>query len=168
MKRHRALTALLCASLELRHALSHLRFGPKPIRAPYLIELNQANFVACHQFSFLERVDMLKYAKTGATFLLNTPHGKDAVWDTLPLEVQQAIVEKQLKFYVIDGYKVAEETGMGGRVNTIMQTCFFAIRTGTAPARWPRRSCGAARRTATAAARRTDRRSPSAGSRTRT
>jgi pyruvate-ferredoxin/flavodoxin oxidoreductase len=107
--------------------MSHLRFGPQPIRAPYLIELNQANFVACHQFSFLERVNMLKYAKTGATFLLNSLYGPDEVWDNLPVEVQKDIIEKKLKFYVINGYEVAEKTGMGGRMNTIMQTAFFAI-----------------------------------------
>jgi len=107
--------------------MSHLRFGPKPIRAPYLIELNQASFVACHQFTFLERVDMLKYAKTGATFLLNSLYGPDEVWDQLPSEVQKDIIAKKLKFYVINGYEVAEKTGMGGRMNTIMQTAFFAI-----------------------------------------
>ncbi|HEX2989117.1 MAG TPA: pyruvate:ferredoxin (flavodoxin) oxidoreductase [Anaerolineales bacterium] len=107
--------------------MSHLRFGPQPIRAPYLIELNQANFVACHQFSFLERVDMLKYAKKGATFLLNSLYGPDEIWDHLPVEVQKDILEKELKFYVINGYDVAEKTGMGGRMNTIMQTAFFAI-----------------------------------------
>jgi len=107
--------------------ISHLRFGPKPIHAPYLIEANQANFVACHQFSFLERYDILKYAKEGAVFLLNSMFGKDEVWDTLPSEVQSAIIEKKLRFYVINGYDVAEKTGMGQRVNTIMQTAFFAI-----------------------------------------
>jgi len=107
--------------------ISHLRFGPKPIRAPYLIEMNEANFVACHQFSFLERVDMLKYAKNGATFLLNSLYGPDEVWDKLPVEVQKDIIEKKLKFYVINGYEVADKTGMGGRMNTIMQTAFFAI-----------------------------------------
>jgi pyruvate-ferredoxin/flavodoxin oxidoreductase len=106
---------------------SHLRFGPKPIQAPYLIEPNQANFVACHQFTFLERFDMLKYAKEGATFLLNSLYGPDEVWDHLPREVQSAIIEKKLKFYVINGYEVAEKTGMGQRVNTIMQTAFFYI-----------------------------------------
>lgn len=107
--------------------MSHLRFGPTPIRAPYLIELSQANFVACHQFSFLERVNMLKYAKQGATFLLNSLYGPGDVWDYLPVEVQKDIIEKQLKFHVINGYEVAEKTGMGGRMNTIMQTAFFAI-----------------------------------------
>jgi len=107
--------------------ISHLRFGPKPIEAPYLIEDNQANFVACHQYTFLERYDMLKYAKPGAVFLLNSLYGKDEVWDKLPREVQEAIIEKKLKFYVINGYEVAEKTGMGQRMNTIMQTAFFAI-----------------------------------------
>ncbi len=107
--------------------MSHLRFGPKPIRAPYLIEMNQASFVACHQFTFLERVDMLKYAKPGGTFLLNSLYGPEEVWDNLPIEVQKDIVGKKLKFYVINGYEVAEKTGMGGRMNTIMQTAFFAI-----------------------------------------
>ena len=104
---------------------SHLRFGPKPIRSSYLI--STANFVACHQFSFLERFPMLHVAEQGATFLLNSPYGPDEVWDHLPLEVQETIIGKKLKFYVIDGYSVARDTGMGGRVNTIMQTCFFAI-----------------------------------------
>jgi pyruvate-ferredoxin/flavodoxin oxidoreductase len=106
---------------------SHLRFGPKPIQAPYVIETNQANFVACHQFNFLERFDMLKYAKEGAVFLLNSLYGPDDVWENLPVEVQKDIVNKKLKFYVINGYEVAEKTGMGGRMNTIMQTAFFAI-----------------------------------------
>ena len=105
--------------------VSHLRFGPQPIRAPYLIE--NANFVACHQFSFLERFDMLKYAEPKTVFLLNSFVGPDEVWDLLPRQVQEAIIEKNLHFYVIDGYKVAEESGMGRRINTIMQTCFFAI-----------------------------------------
>ena len=107
--------------------MSHLRFGSKPIRAPYLIEKNEANFVACHQYSFLERVDMLKYAKPGGIFLLNSLYGPDEIWDQLPVEVQKDILEKKLKFYVINGYEVAEKTGMGGRMNTIMQTAFFAI-----------------------------------------
>jgi pyruvate-ferredoxin/flavodoxin oxidoreductase len=107
--------------------MSHLRFGPQPIRAPYLIEAKQANFVACHQYSFLERVDMLKYAKEGAVFLLNSLYGPEEIWDQLPQEVQKDILEKKLKFYVINGYDVAEKAGMGGRMNTIMQTAFFAI-----------------------------------------
>lgn len=104
---------------------SHLRFGPKPIHSSYLIR--SANFVACHQFNFLERFEMLHVADHGAIFLLNSPFAPDAVWERLPRSVQQTIVEKQLKLYVIDAYKVARETGMGGRINTVMQTCFFAI-----------------------------------------
>jgi pyruvate-ferredoxin/flavodoxin oxidoreductase len=104
---------------------SHLRFGPKPIRSCYLI--TRASFVACHQFSFLERVDVLKNADTGAVFLLNSQFSKDEVWDQLPRPVQQEIIAKKLQFYVIDGYSVAKDTGMGQRINTIMQTCFFAI-----------------------------------------
>jgi pyruvate-ferredoxin/flavodoxin oxidoreductase len=107
--------------------ISHLRFGPRQIRAPYLIGEGDANFVACHQFSFLEKFDMLRYAKPGGVFLLNSIYEASEIWDHLPVEVQRDIIAKQLKFYVIDGYKVAEKTGMGGRVNTIMQTCFFAI-----------------------------------------
>lgn len=105
--------------------ISHLRFGPKPVKAPYLI--GQANFVACHQFSFLERYDVLKYAAPGAVFLLNSLYEPDKVWDQLPIETQKSILEKKLHFYVIDAYQVAQNTGMGGRINTIMQTCFFAI-----------------------------------------
>jgi pyruvate-ferredoxin/flavodoxin oxidoreductase len=104
---------------------SHLRFGPKPLRSSYLI--TKANFVACHQFNFLERVDVLKSANKRAIFLLNSPFGKDEVWDNLPRAVQRTIIDRKLKFYVIDAIKVARETGMGGRINTIMQTCFFAI-----------------------------------------
>jgi pyruvate-ferredoxin/flavodoxin oxidoreductase len=107
--------------------ISHLRFGPKPIQAPYLITAGTANFVACHQFNFLERFDILKYAQPGGVFLLNSLYGPDEVWGELPREVQQAIIEKGLKFYTINAYEVAEKTGMGNRVNTIMQTCFFAI-----------------------------------------
>jgi pyruvate-ferredoxin/flavodoxin oxidoreductase len=106
---------------------SHLRFGPAPIRAPYLISPGDANFVACHQFNFLERLDMLKYAAPGAVFLLNSIYGSEEVWDHLPVEVQAAILEKDLQFYTIDAYDVAHKTGMGARINTIMQTCFFAI-----------------------------------------
>jgi pyruvate-ferredoxin/flavodoxin oxidoreductase len=104
---------------------SHLRFGPKPIHSSY--KIRSSNFVACHQFSFLEQHDMLSAAEPGAVFLLNSPYDKDKVWDKLPRSVQQQIIDKKLRFYVIDGYAVARETGMGGRVNTIMQTCFFAI-----------------------------------------
>jgi pyruvate-ferredoxin/flavodoxin oxidoreductase len=104
---------------------SHLRFGPRPLHSSYLI--TTANFVACHQFSFLERIDMLKGAEPGATFLLNSPYSATEVWDHLPSTVQRQIIDKKLKFYVIDGYAVAREAGMGQRINTIMQTCFFAI-----------------------------------------
>jgi pyruvate-ferredoxin/flavodoxin oxidoreductase len=104
---------------------SHLRFGPKPIHSSY--EIRSANFVACHQFSFMEQHNVLAAAEPGAVFLLNSPYGKDEVWDKLTRGVQQQIIDKKLRFYVIDGYAVARETGMGGRVNTIMQTCFFAI-----------------------------------------
>jgi len=107
------------------NTISHLRFGPKPIRAPYLI--SQAQFVACHQFTFLERFDVLKYAMPGGTFLLNSMAGPDEVWDTLPRETQQAILDKKLRFFVINAYDVAKATGMGTRINTIMQACFFAI-----------------------------------------
>ena len=107
--------------------VSHLRFGSKPILAPYLIEPNQANFVACHQFNFLERFDILKYAKDNAVFLLNSLYGPEDVWDHLPREVQQEIIARKLRFFVINGYDVAEQAGMGQRVNTIMQTAFFAI-----------------------------------------
>jgi len=105
--------------------VSHLRFGPRPIHSTYLI--NKANFIACHQFVFLERYDMLKDAIDGATFLLNSPFGPDEVWDRIPRSVQQQILDRKLRFFVIDGYKVAKDAGMGARVNTIMQTCFFAI-----------------------------------------
>jgi pyruvate-ferredoxin/flavodoxin oxidoreductase len=104
---------------------SHLRFGPRPIRSTYLI--NQASFIACHQWVFLEKFDVLKNALPNSTFLLNSIYDKNEVWDKLPKEVQKHIIDKKIKFYVIDGYKVAQETGMGARVNTIMQTCFFAI-----------------------------------------
>ena len=105
--------------------ISHLRFGPKEIHSTYLI--NKANFIACHQQVFLENFDMLEDAIEGATFLLNTKYSKDEVWNYLPEKVQKDLIDKKMKFYVIDAYKVAEETGMGVRINTIMQTCFFAI-----------------------------------------
>ncbi|MFQ5615580.1 MAG: pyruvate:ferredoxin (flavodoxin) oxidoreductase [Anaerolineales bacterium] len=105
--------------------ISHLRFGPNPIRSAYLTDC--ANFVACHQFQFLERLDVLKSAEEGATFLLNSPYGPDEVWDHLPREVQKQIIDKKLRFFVVDGYKVAKETGMGRRTNTVLQACFFAI-----------------------------------------
>ncbi|MCS6770790.1 MAG: pyruvate:ferredoxin (flavodoxin) oxidoreductase [Kiritimatiellae bacterium] len=105
--------------------VSHLRFGPRPIRSTYLIQ--SANFIGCHQFHFLEKVDVLKQAAPGCVFLLNSPFGPEEVWDRLPGRVQRQILEKKMKFYVIDAYRVARETGMGSRINTIMQTCFFAI-----------------------------------------
>jgi len=104
---------------------SHLRFGPRPIHSTYLVD--RANFVACHQWFFLEKFDVLKAAIPGATFLLNSIYGAGEVWDRLPRHIQQQLINKKIKFYVIDGYKVAQQTGMGSRVNTIMQTCFFAI-----------------------------------------
>ena len=107
--------------------VSHLRFGPKPIHAPYLIHEGEANFIGCHQMSFIDRFDMLKYARKGATFLLNTIYGPEEVWDTLPVEMQRDLINKQINFYVIDAYEVADKAGMGNRINTIMQTCFFAI-----------------------------------------
>ena len=105
--------------------VSHLRFGHRPIRSTYLID--RASFIACHQEVFLERYDMLRYAMPGATFLLNSTAEKDRVWDALPAEVQRDIIDKKLKFYAINAYEVAKSTGMGARINTIMQTCFFAI-----------------------------------------
>jgi pyruvate-ferredoxin/flavodoxin oxidoreductase len=105
--------------------VSHLRFGPRPIRAPYLI--SRATFVACHQFSFLDRLDVLREAEPGAVFLLNSPYGPGEVWDHLPRTVQRQVVDRHLRMFVIDGDRVAREAGMGGRVNTVMQTCFFAI-----------------------------------------
>lgn len=104
---------------------SHLRFGPKPIKSSYLI--SNANFIACHQQVFLEKMDMLGDAMAGGTFLLNTKVPKEKVWDSLPEKAQKDIIEKKLKFFIIDAYKVAEEVGLGGRINSIMQTCFFAI-----------------------------------------
>jgi len=105
--------------------VSHLRFGPRPIRSQYLI--THANFIACHQWSFLERYDMLSAAGPGATFLLNAPYPAEEVWDKLPLDVQQQIIDKKLKLYSINAYEVAKATGMGARINTIMQTCFFYL-----------------------------------------
>jgi pyruvate-ferredoxin/flavodoxin oxidoreductase len=105
--------------------ISHLRFGPHPIHAPYLIQ--QADFVACHQFSLLERLDVLREARPGGIFLLDSLYGPEDVWKHLPREVQATIAEKQLRLYVVDAHKVAGEAGMGGRINTVMQTCFFAI-----------------------------------------
>ncbi len=105
--------------------ISHLRFGPEPIHSTYLI--SKANFIGCHQFVFLEKFDMMANAEEGATFLLNSPYGLDETWDKIPKKVQQQIIDKKMKMYIIDAYSVARETGMGARINTIMQTCFFAI-----------------------------------------
>ncbi len=104
---------------------SHLRFGKKYIRAPYLVQ--EADFVACHNFSFMEKFDMLAKAKTGATFLLNAPFDASSIWNEIPKEVQQQIIDKKLKFYVIDGVKLGNEIGLGPRINVIMQTAFFKI-----------------------------------------
>ncbi|HOE64044.1 MAG TPA: pyruvate:ferredoxin (flavodoxin) oxidoreductase [Candidatus Sumerlaeota bacterium] len=105
--------------------VSHLRFGKRPIRSTYLI--TDSNFVACHNFTFLEKYNMLDNAHEGATFLLNSPYNKDETWDKMPAEVQKQIIDKKLKFYVIDAIKIAEELGLGARINTIMQTAFFKI-----------------------------------------
>jgi len=105
--------------------VSHLRFGPKPIRAPYLI--SKADFIACHQFNFVEKVEMLEFAKDGATFLINSPYDKDEVWSKLTGQVQKMIIDKKMKVYVIDATTVARDNGMSGRINTIMQTCYFAL-----------------------------------------
>ncbi len=105
--------------------VSHLRFGPTEIKSSYLI--NTANFIACHQPVFLEKMDMLEDAVEGATFLLNTKVPADQVWDTLPEKIQKDLISRKMKFFVIDAYKVADEVGLGGRINSVMQTCFFAI-----------------------------------------
>lgn len=105
--------------------VSHLRFGPKPIRAPYLIE--QADFIACHKFNFVEKSNILGAARPGATFLLNSPFGPDQVWERFPRPLQQEMLDKKIRLYVIDATRVAQETGMGTMINTIMQTCFFAL-----------------------------------------
>jgi pyruvate-ferredoxin/flavodoxin oxidoreductase len=105
--------------------VSHLRFGPKPIRSTYLV--SKANFVACHQWIFLERYDMLSALVPGGTFLLNSPFAADEVWDHLPRVAQEQLVAKKAKLFVIDAYQVARDTGMGSRMNTILQVCFFAI-----------------------------------------
>lgn len=105
--------------------VSHLRFGPNPIRSSYLI--GEADFIACHQFNFLERINVLKCIMPEGTFLLNSPYGPDEVWDRLPKTIQETIIKKKLKFFVVDGNKVARDTGLGPRINTILQTCFFVI-----------------------------------------
>ena len=105
--------------------VSHLRFGPQPIRSTYLVE--KADFVACHQFGLLDRTKVLEHAKPGATFLLNSPYGPDDVWEHLSRDVQQELVDKAIDFWVIDAFGVADEVGMGNRINTIMQPCFFHL-----------------------------------------
>ncbi len=105
--------------------VSHLRFGEKPIRSAY--QIKKANFVSCSQFHFLERINVLKHADEGAVFLLNSPYGPDEVWEYLPKTIQEEIIRKRIKFYVVDAYEVARRVGLGRRINTIMQTCFFAI-----------------------------------------
>jgi pyruvate-ferredoxin/flavodoxin oxidoreductase len=105
--------------------ISHLRFGPRRIRSSYLIR--QASYVACHQPQFLDKLDVLELAAPGGTFVLNTSRGPEAIWADLPREVQEALIEKKLRFYVIDAYKVAEEAGLGRHLSTVMQTCFFAL-----------------------------------------
>jgi len=105
--------------------VSHLRFGENPIRSTYLI--NAANFIACHHFNYLKKYDVLKDAEQGATFLLNAPYPTEEVWQQLPKKIQEEIIQKKLKFHVINASKVARDTGMGSRINSILQTCFFAI-----------------------------------------
>ena len=107
--------------------VSHLRFGPNQIRSSYLIEEGDARFVACHQPNFLEKYDVLSYASHAAVFLVNSPEQPDAVWGSLPANIQQQILDKEISLYTIDAYDVAQRSGMGKRINTIMQTCFFAI-----------------------------------------
>ncbi len=105
--------------------VSHLRSSPRPIRSAYLVE--NAGFVACHQFEFIDKIDVLEHAAHGAVFLLNAPGDAEAVWSLLPREMQEQLIEKQIRFYAIDAYALAKQAGMGGRINTIMQTCFFGI-----------------------------------------
>ena len=105
--------------------VSHLRFGPNPIRSTYLVQ--RADFVACHQFGFLDRIDVLELAAEGATFLLNTPYGPTEVWEHLPVDVHEQIMEKRLRLFVVDASRIAREAGLGKRVNTVLQTCFFAL-----------------------------------------
>jgi pyruvate-ferredoxin/flavodoxin oxidoreductase len=105
--------------------VSHLRFGPEPIRSTYLI--GGADFVACHQFGLLSKLDVLQYAKQGATFLLNSPHGPGEVWDHLPAGVRRTLVDKEIDLWIVDAFAVADEVGMGNRINTVMQPCFFRL-----------------------------------------
>jgi pyruvate-ferredoxin/flavodoxin oxidoreductase len=105
--------------------VSHLRFGPRPIRKPYLI--SSAGFVACHQYNFIFKTDLSRYLAPGGIFLLNSPHSPAVVWDQLPRPLQQALIDNKSRFYCIDATQVAQDNGMGRRINTIMQTCFFAL-----------------------------------------
>jgi len=105
--------------------VSHVRFGPRPIKSSYLVQ--QASFVACHQPQFIDKIEVLELARKGATFILNSPFKAEEVWSTLPFEVQRSIVDKQLSLYVIDAYEVAEKAGLGRHISTVMQTCFFAL-----------------------------------------
>jgi pyruvate-ferredoxin/flavodoxin oxidoreductase len=105
--------------------VSHLRFGPRPIRSTYLVQ--QASFVACHQFGFLERMDVLARAAEGATFLLNSPYGPEQVWERIPVEVQREVIDKRLRLFVVDASRVARDAGLPGRVNTVLQACFFKL-----------------------------------------
>src|ERR1044071_5373469 len=105
--------------------VSHLRSSPRPIRSAYLVE--SAGFVACHQFEFVDKIDVLQHAAPGAVFLLNAPGDPETVWGLLPREMQEQLIEKRIRFYAIDAYALAKQAGMGGRINTIMQTCFFGI-----------------------------------------
>ena len=111
--------------------VSHLRFGPDPIRSTYLID--GADFVACHQFGLLDKMKVLEHARPGATFLLNSPFGPDEVWDHLPVEVQEQIVAKDIALWVVDAEAIARAAGMGNRINTVMQPCFFSL-SGVLPA----------------------------------
>ena len=104
---------------------SHLRFGLSPIRSTYLIE--KADFVACHQSVFMEKFDILQHAKKGAVFLLNSPFDKEHIWNRMPQKIQEELIDKEIEFYIIDAYKVAKQSNMGRRINTVMQTCFFSI-----------------------------------------
>ena len=105
--------------------VSHLRFGPRPIQSTYLVQ--KAGFVACHQFGFLEKMDVLALASDAGTFLLNSPFGPDEIWSRIPVEVQRQIIDKHLRFYVVDASRVARDAGMPGRVNTVLQACYFAL-----------------------------------------
>jgi pyruvate-ferredoxin/flavodoxin oxidoreductase len=132
--------------------VSHLRFGKNPIRSPYLID--RANFVACHNPSFIEKYDMLKNIEEGGTFLLTTQHGAGEVWDTLPKEVQKQIIDKKVKFYVIDAISIGQKIGLGARINMIMQAAFSSSRASFPRSRpWPRSRTRSRRATAGTATR---------------